>query len=142
MLRFNFWCTVKVFFLKKFQYILCYGSTTFWKRKHLKNKLFQYILCYGSTLPPTPAPEPLLHISIHPMLRFNSLEISCGHLEKVYFNTSYVTVQRKTYCIYVCWKWFQYILCYGSTCLVRKRLGIPRNFNTSYVTVQHAYVWW
>ena len=31
---------------------------------------------------------------------------------------------------------FQYILCYGSTSLLKKLLGCSEDFNTSYVTVQ------
>ena len=34
---------------------------------------------------------------------------------------------------------FQYILCYGSTFMLRKQGTIQSNFNTSYVTVQHDF---
>ena len=53
-------------------------------------------------------------ISIHPMLRFNS--ISC------YF--------------WNLWRKFQYILCYGSTFCLTQQTPKAIHFNTSYVTVQ------
>ena len=78
--------------MKKFQYILCYGSTRNLINSKILIKLFQYILCYGSTDSPNnvnikiqdfntsyvTVQHTLLNqkmipktISIHPMLRFN-----------------------------------------------------------------------
>ena len=57
----------------EFQYILCYGSTIKLKIKNKKNTGFQYILCYGSTLYKRLGGVFLVIISIHPMLRFNSV---------------------------------------------------------------------
>ena len=98
---------------------------------------FQYILCYGSTL------------------ILLECKISIGN-----FNTSYVTVQRKSknqllifrkISIHLMLRFnildpevisgvsrFQYILCYGSTILSFLTFLLGIYFNTSYVTVQLA----
>ena len=75
-----------------FQYILCYGSTFYATNLNVASRVFQYILCYGSTC------------------------ISSSSITVLdYFNTSYVTVQRKIgFLVFL----FQV------------------HFNTSYVTVQ------
>ena len=49
MLRFNFLRDFDKFFLKLFQYILCYGSTYLINNNFVGAHKFQYILCYGST---------------------------------------------------------------------------------------------
>ena len=99
--------------LKKFQYILCYGSTIFfggiflWKKNfntsYVTVQLF-LVIRVGTKLA----------ISIHPMLRFNFVRIILLILLSN-FNTSYVTVQQNLQII------IQFLL---------------GNFNTSYVTVQ------
>ena len=93
MLRFNGGRPANDYDLTIFQYILCYGSTNMHRAICLNKKKFQYILCYGSTVQQGLQQAPPTH-----------------------FNTSYVTVQRKS------WK-------SGS-----QKEG---DFNTSYVTVQH-----
>ena len=76
----------------KFQYILCYGSTIWKFHFNTLQSTFQYILCYGST----------------PTIKFPKIK-------KQDFNTSYVTVQRKSNQRTGGRRKFQYILCYGST---------------------------
>ena len=116
MLRFNINNPDGSILITKFQYILCYGSTSKQRTGIKTAQKFQYILCYGSTIPNSRNKNMALTISIHPMLRFNwlftctcSSEICISihpmlrfniakhhpHSSKVeYFNTSYVTVQR------------------------------------------------
>ena len=72
MLRFNIKSDIQRNNSKKFQYILCYGSTSPPSSGLGLVTSFQYILCYGSTL-------------IH------QLEAICAR----HFNTSYVTVQQQ-----------------------------------------------
>ena len=100
--------------VKKFQYILCYGSTGRKDCQCPQSKKFQYILCYGST-------------KITPTV--NGIVIN--------FNTSYVMVQHLRRCRF-CGKnqKFQYILCYGSTIIYKQIPHLLNNFNTSYVMVQ------
>ena len=50
MLRFNLLILEGFFVEKKFQYILCYGSTVIIRRISIIKGEFQYILCYGSTV--------------------------------------------------------------------------------------------
>ena len=159
MLRFNFQGKKHTFpKIKRFQYILCYGST-FWTQRwkcyydlisihpmlrfnaermtrFMPYIKFQYILCYGSTL------------------RENSKLNS-------HIRFQYILCYGSTlFCFLVLFGYetFQYILCYGSTgfkaCdisatfisihpMLRFNGGcevyylIELNFNTSYVTVQH-----
>ena len=49
MLRFNYGWYSNIWIRRKFQYILCYGSTFIFFHKKIPPKIFQYILCYGST---------------------------------------------------------------------------------------------
>ena len=135
MLRFNFLRDFDKFFLKLFQYILCYGSTYLINNNFVGAHKFQYILCYGSTkiligmivqilyfntsyvtvqLNSTSENGSPCAISIHPMLRFNVV-LSMFFICMVYFNTSYVTVQPSNQLSF---------------------LPKTKNFNTSYVTVQ------
>ena len=79
-----------------FQYILCYGSTTYGGKDRPLISSFQYILCYGSTFIKT-----IVRITIYD------------------FNTSYVTVQQlKALEKFGIFPEFQYILCYGSTTFI------------------------
>ena len=99
-------------------------------------------------------------------LYFNTSYVTVQHICRKndlciqkYFNTSYVTVQHITrffysFCRFISihlmlrfnFKYylarirfflFQYILCYGSTFFILIQRLYPKNFNTSYVTVQH-----
>ena len=92
MLRFNQMVLTVPNVCGEFQYILCYGSTAETVYDEVLVDGFQYILCYGSTGYITmqdPSPTnfntsyvtvqllrsargiQIIHISIHPMLRFN-----------------------------------------------------------------------
>ena len=71
MLWFNVLEIAKYSAKGKFQYILCCGSTVLEIAKYSAKGVFQYILCCGSTF------------------------IKNGNMvEVIYFNTSYVVVQR------------------------------------------------
>ena len=70
MLWFNGEDQVKFKVIKRFQYILCCGSTIFIFHKKIPPKIFQYILCCGSTY---------------------RLRVSNQNMKN--FNTSYVVVQ-------------------------------------------------
>ena len=71
MLRFNLYKSITCYTLRKFQYILCYGSTRQVFHTFYTFTLFQYILCYGSTRIGHSVLRFSKYISIHPMLRFN-----------------------------------------------------------------------
>ena len=70
MLRFNHVFLKKTNGGKKFQYILCCGSTITELEVEARETRFQYILCCGST-PFGNCRIPEKNISIHLMLRFN-----------------------------------------------------------------------
>ena len=135
MLRFNCLGRWIVQGIRAFQYILCYGSTS-WIWNVLKSPKYfntsyvtvqpcrfcnfsdllqnfntSYVTVQRGGIPTLDNPE---GISIHPMLRFNKklAEIRKAATE------------------------FQYILCYGSTELNEITLDFDKYFNTSYVTVQ------
>ena len=104
-------------FILKFQYILCYGSTIVNLNDFKQCPEFQYILCYGSTNLKPCFSNKSLTISIHPMLRFN-------------------TAWRKTDS-FGCSISIHPMLRFN---LESNKSSPPLyNFNTSYVTVQHAY---
>ena len=127
MLRFNSWASVWFCPWKKFQYILCYGSTLQGCTALKRVTGFQYILCYGSTYCDN---KTWIHsrISIHLMLRFN---VSNKHFA---YNRSQISIhlmlrfniksdiQRNNS------KKFQYILCYGSTSPPSSGLGLVTSF--------------
>ena len=161
MLRFNSWASVWFCPWKKFQYILCYGSTLQGCTALKRVTGFQYILCYGSTYCDN---KTWIHsrISIHLMLRFN---VSNKHFA---YNRSQISIhlmlrfniksdiQRnnsKKFQYILCYgstsppssglglvTSFQYILCYGSTLIHQLEAICARHFNTSYVTVQQQQI--
>ena len=114
MLRFNVtvWETVQA--LSEFQYILCYGSTSMTVLIDFEDKDFNtsYVTVQLKSLLNA---STLYIISIHPMLRFNTVRIGYVLSLRSNFNTSYVTVQRSPHLL-------------SSPSFV--------DFNTSYVTVQ------
>ena len=83
----------------KFQYILCYGSTFFSNGLLVLSLLFQYILCYGSTIgDDTSAIKTFVFQYI---LCYGSTEFTfTRRADKIYFNTSYVTVQQDFFAIF------------------------------------------
>ena len=114
MLRFNL-DTIRMQDLdRKFQYILCYGST---KEQELvtnipKNFNTSYVTVQHAL---TIIRTYIFIISIHLMLRFNLFKIVKIYNVRSNFNTSYVTVQPPTQAKFPPGNEFQYILCYGST---------------------------
>ena len=146
MLRFNSWASVWFCPWKKFQYILCYGSTLQGCTALKRVTGFQYILCYGSTYCDN---KTWIHsrISIHLMLRFNYINTTCSfnfifisiHLMLRFNNSKYLRIIPKykisihlmlrfntdispVFCNFFK---FQYILCYGSTpCLNQYKILI------------------
>ena len=116
MLRFNLKEHEHVNVHQKFQYILCYGSTSEWCRG--------FRFCFW--------------ISIHPMLRFNCFDCSYeAYRGKFQYILCYGSTVRVGTRLSNSLK-FQYILCYGSTLLESCNSRCLSNFNTSYVTVQQA----
>ena len=102
MLRFNQAKYNKQMIPKKFQYILCCGSTNTKLNLIFSRKPFQYILCCGST--PT---------------------IKLPKIKKNNFNTSYVAVQLLPDNFFdMIIIEFQYILCCGSTLKGNKEIDI------------------
>ena len=96
MLRFNVtvWETVQA--LSEFQYILCYGSTSMTVLIDFEDKDFNtsYVTVQLKSLLNA---STLYIISIHPMLRFNTVRIGYVLSLRSNFNTSYVTVQPCKY---------------------------------------------
>ena len=93
MLWFNSFFLFGTSFIKKFQYILCCGSTLYVHARNMHGIIFQYILCCGSTPVLIPFPTIIINISIHLMLWFN-------------FSKTLTKITSLK---------FQYILCCGST---------------------------
>ena len=136
MLRFNFLKVCFIMWRGRFQYILCYGST----RPFIKCKfgIINFNTSYVTVqLLETWGKSCVGRISIHPMLRFNSLRLIKEHVE--FFKFQYILCYGSTIVqlwIYCALQAFQYILCYGSTKYFNRTSIISFHFNTSYVTVQ------
>ena len=102
-------------YFKEFQYILCVGSSELQKSKPSKTLEFQYILCVGS--------RALVTLFILNKVYFNTSYVSvqvklatCEVINRAYFNTSYVSVQELPVVVAVhSGNLFQYILCVGSS---------------------------
>ena len=114
----------------RFNSISCY----FW---NLWRK-FQYILCYGSTFCLTQQTPKAIHFNTS-YVTVQPLSYNFHRLWQSNFNTSYVTVQRPITIIPIpIPASFQYILCYGSTTIFTTECLNINHFNTSYVTVQRS----
>ena len=158
MLRFNQAKYNKQMIPKKFQYILCCGSTNTKLNLIFSRKPFQYILCCGST--------PTIKLPKIKKNNFNTSYVAVQLLPDNFFDMIIIEFQYILCCgstlkgnkeidiVYVfqyilcCGSTvpypgkvtthlkFQYILCCGSTIFDDLYVWVRNNFNTSYVAVQ------
>ena len=100
--------------MKKFKYILCYGSSYFLHSMAKTLTAFKYILCYGSSrFSPTPRPVLFYLNTSYVMVHRRShaaVRDAFQHL-----NTSYVMVHLIKSLVIGALGRFKYILCYGSS---------------------------
>ena len=129
-------CNVRLVLL--FQYIPCYCLSFFWNVDGTIVELFQYIPCYclsqsSQRKQPEKSHFNTSHVTVY---RRSSVILRRTPTD---FNTSHVTVYRVPFSSHKRQALFQYIPCYCLSSQKVNRTNYHNHFNTSHVTVYHVF---